>query len=94
VDAAVVEPVRLGAHFTALLRPREVSDGDEEEGIAVVEYTSEGVVPSQEGRSQAETASSVDKGWPGGAGNWEDVAKRKEQEGHVKGKEQEEEGHR
>jgi len=94
VDAAVVDPIRLGAHLTALLRPREVSDGDEEEGVAVVEYTSEGVVPSQEGRSQAEAASSVNEGWPGGAANGEDVAKRKEQEGHVQRKKQKEEGHR
>jgi hypothetical protein len=41
-SCAVVDLVAL---LTALVRPWEVSDGDEEEGVAGVSNTSEGVVP-------------------------------------------------
>lgn len=37
--------VDLAARLTALLRPGEVRDGDEEEGVAAVGDTGEGVVP-------------------------------------------------
>jgi hypothetical protein len=41
-SCAVVDLVAL---LTALVRPWDVSDGDEEEGVAGVSNTSEGVVP-------------------------------------------------
>lgn len=41
--------VDLGASLAALVRPGEVGDGDNEEGVGAVADTGESVVPGQEG---------------------------------------------
>lgn len=68
-----------------------MGDGDNEEAVGVVRNTGERIVPGQECRKDTESASSLDAAFVGSAAAVLEVANAEEEEGHVKGEEQQEE---
>lgn len=83
----------LAALFAGLLRPWEVSNWDDEEGVAGVGDTSKSVVPSGEGSQETKDTTSLDETGMSVLGVVEDeVADREEEEGHVEEEEEQEEG--
>lgn len=71
-----------------------MDDRDNEEAVAVVGHTGEGVVPRGEGRQETEKTTSFDDGRVGLAlGVAVHVTNTKQQEGDVKEKEDRTEGH-
>lgn len=88
----MVDAVALPAHLTSLLGPGEVSDRDEEEGVALVKDTGESVVPSDEGSSETEATANVDENRLGASGAMVEVAEGEEEEGQVQCQEKQEEG--
>lgn len=82
----------LATAGTASGGPGEVSNGDDEEAVAVISQTSESVVPSGERSQEAEETTSLDDGGGGGAISANQVANTQQQEGDVQEEEQQEEG--
>lgn len=82
----------LATAGTASGRPGEVSNGNDEEAVAVIGQTSESVVPSGERSQEAEETTSLDDGGSGGAISANQVANTQQQEGDVQEEEQQEEG--
>ena len=80
--------------LAACVRPGEVRDGDEEEGVTAVKDTGEGIVPRREGGEDAKVAASLDELGVGCAGVAVKVSDGEHEEGEVEHKEEEEEGHR
>lgn len=83
---ALQRVVDLVPLLASLIRPREVSNRDDKETVARVGDTSQGIVPSQEGSEDTETAAGLCAGRA-----WDEVAQGQEKEGEVEGEEQEEE---
>jgi hypothetical protein len=57
-----IRVVNLLTSLTALVRPGEVSDGNDEEGVAGVGNTGKGIVPGGESSDDTESTSSSEKG--------------------------------
>lgn len=75
-------------------RPGEVGDGKDEEAVAVVRNTGQGVVPGRERRHQTEETTGLDHGRVGHALVIAlDVTNSEQQEGQVEEEEQQEERH-
>jgi len=85
--------VNLVATLAALLRPGEVSHGDDEEAVGAVRNTSQCVIPGGKGGHETEgtTSNNAVALRTGGIGI--QVANPQHEESHVEGKEEEEEGH-
>ena len=85
--------VGLSTANTASGGPGEVSDGNDEEAIAVISKTSEGVVPGGEGSHETEEATGhLNVLVRVAVGTALQVADTEQEEGQVQGEEQEEEG--
>lgn len=82
----------LATAATASGGPGEVSNRDDEEAVAVISQTSEGIVPSGERSQEAEETTSLDDGSGGGAVGADQVADTQQQEGQIQEEEQQEEG--
>lgn len=79
---------------TAGGRPREVDDRDDEEAVAVIGQTCEGVVPGGESAQKTEEAAGLDDGRVGFVvGVALDVSDTEQKEGYVEGEKDGEEGH-
>lgn len=78
----------LATALTASGGPGEVSNGDDEEAVAVISQTSEGVVPSGEGSQEAEETTSHDEVVGGGSVGADQVADTEHQVGDVQEEEQ------
>jgi hypothetical protein len=82
----------LATAGTASGGPGEVGNGDDEEAVAVISQTSQGVVPSGERSQETEETTSLDDGRGRGAIGTDQVANTQQQEGQVEEEEQQEEG--
>ena len=83
---------RLRAAFTGLLAPGEVSDRDNEEGVAAVSNTSQGIVPGEESGEETKDTTGLDEGARWGCAVVLQVTDAKQKEGKVEGEEETEEG--
>lgn len=69
-----------------------MGNGDDEEAVAVISQTSQGVVPGRESSEEAEETTSLGDGGGRGAIGADQVRNTQQQEGHVQEEEQQEEG--
>lgn len=85
--------VALDALLTGLLGPWEVSDWNDEKGVALVCNTREGIVPGDEGSEKSKHTTGLDQCDVNLSGIVQDkVSNSQEEEGHVESEEQQEEG--
>jgi hypothetical protein len=82
----------LGASSSALLRPREMQNRDNEEAVRGVGDTGEGIIPGQEGCDDAESTSGSCQAGVRLAVLEDQIGATEEEEGKVEGEEQQEEG--
>lgn len=83
----------LGTTLASLLGPREVSNGNDEEAVAGIGNTGQGIIPGQESSEKGKEAACLDDVGGGGAISANKVANTKQEEGHVQGEEEGEESH-
>lgn len=88
---ACLAVVDLLPPLAALVTPREVRYRNEEERVAWVSDTGEGVIPGQERGEEGEDTSGFDAAAVGRAAGVLKVADAKKEEGHVQHEEQKEE---
>ena len=85
--------VSLTTADTASGRPGEVSDGDDEEAVAIIGDTSEGIVPGSESSQETEeTTGLLDVGVGVAVRTALQVGNTEQEEGQVQGEEEHEEG--
>jgi hypothetical protein len=85
--------LRLSATGTAGSRPREVSNGDDEEAVASIGDTGQGVVPGSKGCQETEeTTCLLDRDVDTSGGIGLQVGDTEEEEGQVQEEEEQEEG--
>ena len=82
----------LRAAFTGLLAPGEVSDRDDEEGVAAVGNTSQGIVPGEESGEETKDTTGLDERARWGCAVILQVTNAKQKEGKVEREEETEEG--
>lgn len=85
--------VDLLSSLTALVRPWEVGDWDDEEGVGTVGNTGEGIVPGDESGEDAKDTAGLDAGGVWCAGAVLKVADSEHEEGQVQGEKEGEKGH-
>ena len=83
----------LVTHRLALLRPREVNNWHNEKAVRCIGNTSEGIVPCQEGSEKSKIATCLVAAFVWSCRSVLEIPDRKQQEGHIEGEEEEEEGH-
>lgn len=83
----------LGTTLASLLRPWEVSNRDDEEAVAGVGNTGQGIVPGQESSEKGKEAACLDDASGGRAISANKVANTEQEESHVQGEEEREESH-
>lgn len=84
---------RLGTALTALLGPREVSNRDNEEAVAGIRNTGQGIVPREEGSQQSKEATRLHDRGVGSSTVMPEVADSQQQEGQIQREEKREERH-
>lgn len=73
----------LSPELLSLGAPREMRDGDDEEAVARIRDTRQGIIPSEEGSKKPEVATSLDAAGIGAVGIGFQVADTQQEEGHV-----------
>jgi hypothetical protein len=82
----------LSAEFPSLGAPWEMCHRDDEEAVARIRNTRQGIIPREERSEESEVAASLDAASIGAFGIVMQVADTQQEEGHVQGEKEEEEG--
>ena len=73
----------LSPELPSLGAPREMRDRDNEEAVARIRNTRQGIIPSEERSKKSKVATSLDAAGIGAGGTGPQVAYTQQEEGHV-----------